>query len=65
MVDSKLVEDGGLEIVDVNRIRRDVVSEIVRFAIGEPGFDPASGQPYCETSRVMIATIVGRGELSL
>ena len=36
MVDSEQMENGRLEIVDVNGILYHIVAEIVRFAVGNP-----------------------------
>ena len=45
MIDAQCMQDGGIEIVNVNRVLRDVVAIVVRLAIGRAAFDPAAGHP--------------------
>lgn len=42
MVESELVEDGGLEVVDGYGVADDVVREVVCFAKGHAGFHAAA-----------------------
>ena len=39
MIDAELMEDGGLEIPDVNGIFDDVVGEVVGLAVDDARFD--------------------------
>ena len=65
MVNSQAVQDGGVEVVDVDRIFNDVVAEFVSFSIAHPGLDSAASHPNRETAWMMIAPVVFPGELSL
>ena len=59
VVDAEEVQDGGVEIIDVNWIPGDVVTEIVGFAPGHAGFDAAASHPHGEASWMMVATSFG------
>ncbi len=51
--DAEAVEDGGLEIADVDGIFDDIVGEIVGFAVDDAAFDAAAGHPYGEAARMV------------
>ena len=38
MVDAEAVEDGGVEVVGVNRVSDNVVAEFVCFTVGDAAF---------------------------
>src|SRR5262245_62164870 len=59
------MKDRRIQIVDVNRIARDVVAEIVRLAESYAGFDSSAGKPHSETARMMIAPVISLGQLAL
>src|SRR5712692_7555931 len=65
MFDAQAVQDGRLQVVDVNRIFRDVVAVVVRLADADAAPDAAPGQPHGKAARVVIAAVVGRGQLAL
>ena len=81
VVDAQLVEDGGVEVVDVDGFWsfavfvglndwvavfvENVVAVVVGFAVGDAGFDAASGHPGCEAARVVVAAVVCVCEFSL
>src|SRR5436309_10764225 len=65
VVYAELLEEGGLEVVDVDRVLGDVVAEVVGGTEAGAGFDAGAGQPDGETARVMVAAIVVLGELAL
>ena len=52
------MQDGRVEIVDVNSILHDVVAEVIRLAVGHPRLDAASGHPDAEVAAVMIPSVV-------
>ena len=43
----------------------DVVAVVVGLAVGDAGFDPATGHPDGEAARVVVAPVVFIGELAL
>ena len=55
MVQAELVQDGSVEIVDVDWVLRDVESEIVRLAVADAPFHPSAGHQHRKTTRMMIA----------
>ena len=65
MVDAQAVEHGGVEVVDVDGVFKDVVGEVVGFADGLTGFDAAAGAPKGVASWVMVATEAGFGDVAL
>src|SRR5688572_30183863 len=65
VIDAELMEDGGLEIVNVHGIVDHVVGEIVRLAVGEARLETAPGEPHGETTRMVVAAVIGRRQLAL
>ena len=43
--DAQLMENGGVEIVNVDDVFHGVVAEVVGFAVADSRFDSASGGP--------------------
>src|SRR5258708_3735143 len=65
VVDAHAVEDGGVQVVDVDGVFDGVVGEVVGFAVDVAGLDAAAGEPGAEVSGVMVAAVVFVGEFSL
>src|SRR5262245_26377185 len=65
VIDSQAVQDGGLEVVDVDGVFHDVVAELVGLAVGDPSLDAAAGHPDGETTRVVVAAETLLGDLAL
>ena len=65
VVDAQAVEDGGVHVVDVDRVFDDVVAEFVGLAVDDAGLDAAAGHPDGEAAGVMIAAVVVFGEFAL
>ena len=57
VIDAEQVHDGGVEIVDVHRLRFvfEVVAVVVGGAVFDAAFDAASGHGEGEAARVMVA----------
>src|SRR5262245_27911540 len=51
VVDAQTMQDGRVQVVDVDRIACDVVTEIVRLADGNARLDAAAGQPDGKAAR--------------
>lgn len=64
VVNTHQMQQGCLEVVDVDRVFGNVVAEVVGFSIGNAGFATASGHPDGEAAGRVVAAIVGFGELS-
>ena len=60
VIDSKQVQQRGVQIVHVYRVLHDVVTEIIGAAVGHARLDAAAGQPDRETSRMMVAAVIVR-----
>ena len=54
VVDSQQVQNGGVEIVDVDGILYRPVAEFVRLAIGHPAANPATRHPHGEAADVVV-----------
>src|SRR5260370_1983950 len=65
VIDAQAMEDGGVEVVDVDGIADDVVAVIVGLAVADAGLDAAAGEPHAEAAAVMVAAMIGGGELAL
>ena len=65
VIDTQLIENSGVEIIDVNAVFYDVIGKIIGFAVLEPGFDAAPGHLHGKAFWVVVATVVGFGELAL
>src|SRR5438046_3137615 len=55
MIESEQVQDGGLQIVDVNFVFRDTEYEFIGRTVVQAAFDSAAGHDHRVTIRVMIA----------
>src|SRR5439155_27062822 len=55
VINPQTMEHGGVEIVHVDRVRCDVVTESIGGAIDQAGFDATAGHPNAETPRMMVA----------
>ncbi len=80
MIDTELVEKGGVEVVDVHGFLvvlggvgvdggpvfiDDVVTEVIGLAEGHAGFDTTTCGPEGEAAGVVVAAVVFAGELAL
>src|SRR5215467_1419155 len=80
VIDAEEVEDGGLEIVDMDCSRREgafvradgvsigignVVAVIISATVSQAWFDTATGEPDAKATRMMIATVIVFGKLAL
>ena len=65
VVDTQAVQNGGIEIVDMDRVLQHVVAEIVRLAMHDSRFDAAACHPLCVTARMVIAAVVRFCEAAL
>ncbi len=60
MIEPQQVEDGGMEVMNGNRVVGGFESKVIRRPINGPSFDPASGQPDSESVVIMIAAVERR-----
>ena len=58
VIDAEQVEQGGVEIVDVDSTGHDAVAEVIGFAVGEAGFDSAAGHPGAEALGLVFASVL-------
>ena len=59
VIESELVENGGVDVVNVGFVDGGVVADFIRLAVADPAFDSASGHPGGEAVRVVIAAGFG------
>ena len=57
VVNSQTVQDGGIQVTDVNGIFNDVVAIVVRLAVLNSTLNTAAGHPDGEAAAVVVATI--------
>jgi len=50
------MQDGGVEVSNVDRVLLGVKAKVIRGAISETGFDTTACHPHGETTRVMISS---------
>ena len=55
VIEAKQAQQGGLQIVDMNLVLRDVIAEFIRLAVSEAVLHATASHPHGETVRVMIA----------
>ena len=58
VVEAEGVEEGGVEVVHVDRVFHGAVTEVVGGAVGESTPDAAAGHPDGENVRVVVTAIV-------
>src|SRR5437867_10434926 len=56
VVEAEEVENGRMEIVNVDGVFDDVPAKFIRFAKDLPAFNAAAGHPNTESKRMMIAS---------
>ena len=65
MVDSEEVENGGLQVVDMDGVFNDVHSVVVCLPVTEACFYTTPGEPVGEAIGVMVSTVVGSESICL
>src|SRR5262249_17539743 len=55
VIEAEAMQNGGVQVVDVDFVPHDVEAEFVGLADGDAGPDAAAGQPDSEGLRVMVA----------
>ena len=58
VVEAEAVQDGGVEVVDVDRILGDVVAVVIGLAVADAGLDAAAGHPDGVVAAMMIAAVI-------
>ena len=58
VIEAEQVQDGGVQVVDVDFVLGGVEAEFVGLADGDARFHAAAGQPHGEAVRMMVAAIV-------
>src|SRR5262249_17369446 len=58
VIKSEAMKDGGVEVVDVDRVLDDVIAEIVGLAVTDAGFDASTSHPHRVIASVMIAAVI-------
>lgn len=62
VVQTEAMEDGGVEVMDVDGVLGDVVTEVIGGAEGEAGLDAAAGHPDGEAAGVVVTAVFGGRE---
>src|SRR4051812_31946724 len=61
MIKAEKMQDGRVQIMNVNPIFNDVETKIVCFSQGDPRLDAAAGEPHCESLRMMVPAEAAAG----
>ena len=56
VIEAELMKDGGMQVMHVDFVLDGHVADVVGDAVGEAGFEAATGDPDGEAERVVIAT---------
>ena len=62
MVDPAQMEDRSVEIIQVHRPFRDIITEVVGLPDADAAFHTSACHPHAKIARMMIAPVVGLGE---
>lgn len=65
VIKAKQMQNGRVEIVDVNGIFHDVVGEVVRFAIDLAWSRTATTHPHGEAARMVVPAIILHADATL
>ena len=65
VVNAKLIEDGGVQVTNMDWIFQNIVGVIVGFAVFVSPLDACPGHPRGETPAMVVTTVVILGEFSL
>src|SRR5437867_30052 len=65
VIDSEALQDGGLQIVDVNGIFGDVIAIVISIAVDDARLYAAPRQPHGEAARMVVASVIGFGQPAL
>jgi len=65
VVDSELLQNRRIEVMNVDGIFVDVVAEVVSLAVNRTTFYSGSGHPFGIAPRMMVSTVVGSGQSAL
>ena len=58
MIVTQLMQHGGMEVANVDRIANNVVTEVVSFAVDCTAFETTACHPHGEAARMMVATVI-------
>ena len=58
VVDAQAMQHRRVQVMNMHRVARNVVAEVVRLAVSQSGLDAAARQPDGEAARMMVAAIV-------
>ena len=65
VVDPQALQDGRIEIVNVNRVLQHVVAEIVGLTVNDTGLDSTTRHPLGVTPWMVVASVVALGQSTL
>ena len=65
VVDAHLMQQCGVQVMNVNRVVHDVVTKIVRLPVNHSRSNSTPGQPHREAATVMVAAVVCKFQLAL
>jgi hypothetical protein len=60
VIDSHEMQQGCVQVVDIDRIADNVVTEFAGLPVMSTGFDATPGQPDAEAAGMMVSAEIGR-----
>ena len=65
VIDPEEMKEGGLEIVDADRVAGDAVSELIGFPMDVAGFEATAGGPDGVALAEVVAAVPGLADIAL
>ena len=58
VIDAHTVENGSIQLVEVHRVFSNIITEIIRGAVGRASRYPSPGEPHREAAGMMVPAVV-------
>ena len=65
VVDPQAMEDRGVQVMDVDGVSSDVVTEVVGRAVSDAGLDASAAEPDREAAWMVVAPVILSGQCAL
>src|SRR5688572_24182133 len=59
VIDTELVKDCGVQIVDRDTVFNSLKPKFVRSAVGKAALHPSAGEPHCIAIRIVVSPVTG------
>ena len=65
VVNAHAVEDRCVQFIEMYRVFRDVIAEVICFPVGHSRLNATTGHPHAEVTGVVIASVIFPGQFTL